>query len=137
MKKIFHALTIVVFSVSSLFASDFSKFQGYAELAMPPSLALAALFPLETAEDVEALCASGDQTLNAKDLIKDQNIEFTLPPAYSTKGESYDSQEGGRVNIPSPVKLTETKTPAYSKFDYSGIPTCIFTEETNITPILV
>jgi phosphatidylserine/phosphatidylglycerophosphate/cardiolipin synthase-like enzyme len=81
-RNFFHTLTIVVLSVSSLFASDFSKLQ----------------------------------SLNAKDLIKEQNIEF---------------------NIPSPIKLAETKAPAYSKFDYSGIPTCIFTEETNITPILV
>ena len=119
MRSFFHALTILILSSSSLFASDFSKFE----------------------------------TLNAKDLLNNQNIEFTLPPAYSTKGESYESQasglglqrtamdthqcSSGRVNIPTPFRLEKTKVPVYEKFDYTGIPNCIFTEETNITPILV
>ncbi|MEA3307331.1 MAG: phospholipase D-like domain-containing protein [Elusimicrobiota bacterium] len=82
MIKIFHTLTIVAFSVSSLFASDFSKFQ----------------------------------TLNVQDLIKNQNIEFV---------------------IPSPIKPSEIKNPGFEKFNYTGIPNCIFTEETDITPIIV
>ncbi|MCG2726029.1 MAG: phospholipase D-like domain-containing protein [Elusimicrobia bacterium] len=82
MKKIFYALTMVILSFSSLFASDFSKFS----------------------------------TLNVKELLKGRNIEF---------------------NIPLPVKPIETKLPVYGKFNYSGIPNCIFTEETNISPIII
>ena len=114
MRKIFHALTIIALSVASLFASDFSKLQDYDECRINE---------LCSSDDqdydecrVEALCASGDQTLNAQDLIKDQNIEF---------------------NIPSPASLVDIKAPVYEKFNYTGIPNCIFTEETDITPIIV